>query len=409
MTTGSVWLMFDVDAARAQFPALASAAGALTPAYLDGPGGTQTPLPVIDAMAATLRQGVSNLGGGFGPSDRAEALTTEARVAVSDLVGAEDSESIVFGQNMTSLTFSFSRALSRTWSPGDRIIVTSLDHDANVSPWRRAAEDRGVAVDVARFDTATFRLDVSAVADLLTDRTRMVAFTHASNAVGTVPDVDRIVDVAHEAGALTYIDAVHFAPHGLVDVRRSGTDFLAASSYKFFGPHTGFVYGAREQLESLDAYKVRPAPSVGAGKWETGTQSFESLAGVTAAVDYLASLGEGDDRRSKLADGYRQVDHHLRPLIARFLEGLPDSVDLYGIRGVDGRTPTFAIRERGVAPRDTAARLIDAGLYVWHGHYYAIEPMKALGLLDDGGAVRIGFVHTTTSDEVERALDVLTG
>jgi cysteine desulfurase family protein (TIGR01976 family) len=360
-------------------------------------------------MAGVLEAGVSNLGGAFASSRLAEELTDAARRAGRDLFGAANGEEIVFGQNMTSLTFSISRALARTWRPGDRILVTSLDHDANVAPWRMAAADAGVAVDLVRFDRDNWTLDVEAVEELLTDRTRLVAFTHASNAIGSIPDVAAIVKAAHAAGALTYIDAVHYAPHGVVDVVASGTDFLVASAYKFFGPHTGVLYGRGELLDSLEAYKVRPAPEEGGGKWETGTQSFESLAGVAAAVDYLASLGEGGDRRAALVDGHRRVDEHLRGLTERFLAGLGENVTLYGIPGSEGRTPTFAVNVAGFHPDDVAGRLAAAGLSVWSGHYYAIEPMKQLGLLGTGGAVRIGFVHTTTVDEVDRLLEALEG
>lgn len=401
--------MFDVTTARAQFPALSRTHEGRPVAYLDGPGGTQVPASVIGAMAGALEAGVSNLGGAFASSRFAEQLTDAARLAVRDLFGAADAEEIAFGQNMTSLTFSISRALARTWRPGDRILLTSLDHDANVTPWRLAAADAGVAVDLVCFDRDNWTLDVEAVEELLTDRTRLVAFTHASNAIGSIPDVAAIVRAAHAVGALTYIDAVHYAPHGVVDVAASGTDFLVASAYKFFGPHTGVLYGRGELLDSLEAYKVRPAPEEGGGKWETGTQSFESLAGVAAAVDYLASLGEGMDRRTALIDGHRRVDEYLRGLNDRFLAGLSENVTLYGISGSQGRTPTFALNVAGSHPDEVAGRLAAAGLSVWSGHYYAIEPMKQLGLLETGGAVRIGFVHTTTVDEVDRLLEALEG
>lgn len=399
--------MLDVSALRSRFPALSRTHNGQPVAYLDGPGGTQVPESVIEAMRRPLAEGVSNLGGAFPSSELAEEITHAARQAGADLFGAADPEEIVFGQNMTSLTFSVSRALARTWRAGDRIIVSSLDHDANLTPWRLAAADAGVAVDTARFDPDTFVLDPGAFEDLLTDRTRLVAFTHASNAIGSIPDVGAIVEVCHAAGALTYVDAVHYAPHGIIDVAATGTDFLAASAYKFFGPHTGLLYGRAEHLEALDAYKVRPAPAHGAAKWETGTQSFESLAGVAAAVDHIASLGDGADRRARIVDGHRQVEQHVTGLTQQFLDGLGDHVDLYGIRGVAGRTPTFAVRVAGESPDVTARRLADLGLLVWDGHYYAVEPMRQLGLLESGGAVRIGFVPTTTTDEVARLVAAL--
>lgn len=399
--------MFEVSAARAQFPALTRTHRGVPVAYLDGPGGTQVPGSVIEAMADVLTLGVSNLGGPFDSSRLAERVTSEARTAGADLFGARDPEEIVFGQNMTSLTFSLSRALARTWSPGDRIVVTSLDHDANVTPWRLAAADAGVATDLARFDTATSRLDPSAVVDLLTERTRLVAITHASNALGVIPDVSAICAAAREVGALTYVDAVHYTPHGVVDVQEVGADFLVASAYKFHGPHVGLLYGRRDLLEELPAYRVRPAPQEGAGKWETGTQSFESLAGVTAAIDYLASLGDGSNRRQRIIDGHHRVAGHLRSLTEMFLEGLGDHVTLHGPSTPDGRTPTFAVTVAGSSPSDVARNLAEAGLLVWSGHYYAIEPMTQLGLLDSGGAVRVGFVHTTTRTEVGRLLEAL--
>lgn len=399
--------MFDVQIARAAFPALERSQDGTPVAYFDGPGGTQVPESVIHAMQRPLYEGVSNLGGAFASSQLAEEITHEARKAGADLVGAVDPEEIVFGQNMTSLTFAMSRALARTWRPGDRIVVTGLDHDANVTPWRMAAADAGVAVDLVPFDLDDFRLHPEAFDQVLTDRTRLVAVTHASNAIGTIPDVADIAERAHAVGALVYVDAVHYAPHGPIDVAAIGADFLVASAYKFYGPHTGLLYGRRELLEDLVPYKVRPAPDRGAGRWETGTQSFESLAGVRAAVDYLASLGEGPDRRSAIVDGHARVSEHLDRLTERFFDGLDGHVTLYGIRSVEDRTPTFAINVEDQDPSTVAQFLGTRGLYVWDGHYYAIEPMRRLGLLETGGAVRIGFVHTTTEAEVDRLLEAL--
>lgn len=398
--------MYDVNLARERFPALSRAHQGRPVAYFDGPGGTQVPESVIEAMGGVHRAGVSNQGAPFPSSRLAEEVTQSAREAGADLFGAGPDE-IVFGQNMTSLTFATSRALARTWRPGDRIVVTSLDHDANVTPWKMAAADRGVAVDVARFDSDTYRLEAEAVAGVLTNRTRLVAVPHASNALGTIPDVAAIVAAAHEAGALAYVDAVHFAPHGAVDVAAIRADFLAASAYKFYGPHTGLMFGRRELLESLVAYKVRPAPDEGPGKWETGTQSFESLAGVTASIDYLSSLGEGPDRRSRIVDGHRQVEKHVRQLTEVFLNGVGNGVTLHGIPEADGRTPTFALTVAGRTPEEVAIGLAAEGLLAWHGHYYAVEPMSQLGLLEEGGAIRIGFVHTTTIEEVDRLLAAL--
>jgi cysteine desulfurase family protein (TIGR01976 family) len=258
---------------------------------------------------------------------------------------------------------------------------------------------------MARFDSATYRLDPAAVAAVIDERTRLVAVTHASNALGTVVDVAPIVAAAHQVGALVFVDAVHYTPHGLVDVAATGADFLVASAYKFFGPHVGLLYGRGELLEELEAYRVRPAPDRGPGKWETGTQSFAALAGVTAAIDYLASWGRGETRREKIGDAHRLHDVHLRGLMTRFLDGLGPGVTLYGPAQLEGRTPTFALNVGRLAPSLVAARLGEAGIYVWDGHYYALEVMRQLGLQQ--GAVRVGFVHTTTVEEVDRLLTVL--
>jgi len=308
---------------------------------------------------------------------------------------------------MTSLTFAMSRALARTWESGDSIVLTSLDHDANFTPWDMAADDSGVYVRVAEFDPATALLEPESVVDLIDDTTRLVAVCLASNALGTVVDVASIASAAHEAGALVYVDAVHAAPHRLLDVEALGCDFLVASSYKFYGPHTGVLFGRSEQLAALDAYRVRPAPSDGPGKWETGTQSFESLAGVTAAVGHIASLGDGDGRDA-LVSAFEAVKAHERSLGQRFLDGISglDRVTLYGVPEMeDRRVTTFAVAVGDSTPREVAAELARKGIYVWAGHYYAVNVMDRLGQPD--GLVRIGFCHYNTPEEVDRALDAL--
>jgi len=313
---------------------------------------------------------------------------------------------------MTSITFAVSRALARQWRPGDAIVVTSLDHDANFTPWARAAEDNDVEVRVAHFDSVTGVLDPAAIAELLDDRVRVVATCVASNAIGTLVDVAAITALAHEAGALVYLDAVHAGPHHLVDVRAIDCDFLVASAYKFFGPHTGILYGKLDRLADLDFYKVRPAPSDPPDKLETGTQSFESIAGVTAAVDYLADLGANPDlpRRKRLENAYARIKDHERSLATRFLEGISglSRVTVHGVPVADERrVATFAISVDGVRPVEVASRMAAQGLYVWSGHYYAVNAMDRLGFLDTGGLVRIGFVHYNTLAEVDRALESL--
>jgi cysteine desulfurase family protein (TIGR01976 family) len=397
---------------RQQFPALQQEVNGQTAVYLDGPGGTQVPQGVISAMSTYLAQGGSNTGGPFLTSQRSDAIVTAARAAVADLLNARPRE-IAFGQNMTSLTFSLSRALARRWQPGDEIIVTKLDHDANISPWLLAAEERGVTVRWLDFDPADCTLRLDRLPDLLNEKTRLLAITAASNAVGTIPDITRAIRLTHDAGALVYIDAVHYTPHGPLDVQAIGCDFLACSSYKWFGPHTGVLYGKYGLLEDLTAYKVRPAPAHAPGKWETGTQSFESLAGVTAAADYLAQLGDPvGDRRLQLRQAMGRIKQYEQTISRRFLEGATavSGLKLYGISDVerlDERTPTFAVSLEGYTPQQVATRLGQQGIFVWSGHYYAIAVMERLGLLDRGGLVRIGFVHYNTLDEVDRVLNAL--
>lgn len=395
---------FDVTAIRPQFPALARMDHDQPAAYLDGPGGTQVPRSVIDAMTRTLRRGVSNLGGGFGASEEAEQITNDARAAMARFFNCSPEET-VFGQNMTSLTFSMSRALARTWDSGDSIVLTSLDHDANFTPWDMAADDAGVYVRVAEFDPVTGALDPAAVIELIDGSTRLVAVCLASNALGTLVDVAPICRAAHEVGALVYVDAVHAGPHHLIDVAGLECDFLVASAYKFFGPHTGILFGRTELLAAVDAFKVRPAPSDPPGKWETGTQSFESLAGVAAAVEYLESIGSGT-----VGSAFEAIGGYEQMLGKRFLDGIADMshVRLYGIAEMEGaRVATFAVSVEGTSSMSVAQHMAEQAIYVWAGHYYAVNVMDRLGVLDDGGLVRIGFCHYNTVEEVDRVLEGL--
>lgn len=401
--------MFDINQVRSAFPALNRLDNGRPAAYLDGPGGTQVPHSVIDAMRRVLAEGVSNLGGGFPPSAAAENITSHARAAMADLFNSDPGE-VVFGQNMTSLTFALSRALAASWSENDAIVLTSLDHDANFTPWVMAAKERGVEVRVADFDVESGLLDPDSVIDLIDDRVRLVAVAFSSNAIGTKVDIPPISTAAHEVGALVFVDAVHAGPHHLIDVKHLDCDFLAVSVYKFFGPHTGVLYGRGDLLASTDAFKVRPAPSDPPGKWETGTQSFESLAGVTAAVDYLASLGsDGATRRGSLEMAFAEIDLYEKTLGQRFLDGIErlEKVSLHGVRGLQSRGPTFAISVADAGADQVASHLADRGIYVWTGHFYAVNVMKRLGHLEDGGLTRIGFVHYNTSDEVDRLVEGL--
>lgn len=404
---------FDPIALREQFPALQRTVNGQPAVFLDGPGGTQSPTRVIDAMAGYLRRGSSNLGGPFLTSREADATLDAAREGMMALLNARRPEEIIFGQNMTSLTFSMSRAIAREWRAGDEIVVTRIDHDANISPWLRAAEDRDVTVRWLDFRPEDCSLELESLPDLLNDRTRLVAVNYASNAVGTINDVARVVEMAHDAGALVYVDAVHFAPHGAIDVQALDCDFLACSVYKFFGPHTGVLYGKYDLLDSLTAYKVRPASDTPPGKWETGTQSFESLSGVSAAVDYLADLGGGDGtRREQLVRAMNMIKQYEMTLSERFLREAPSvpGLRVFGLTDIEElvhRTPTFAISLDGYSPEELATLLGDRGFFVWHGHYYAVAVMERLGVLDNGGLVRIGFTHYNTAEELDRLFSAL--
>jgi cysteine desulfurase family protein (TIGR01976 family) len=400
--------VLNTSAIRAQFPALRREENGSIVAWFDGPGGSQVPYTVIDAISEFLTRGGSNHGGAFAASRDSEATHEGARAAIADLYGARADDYIAFGMNMTSLTFALSRALSSAWGPGDEVVVTRLDHDANVSPWLRAAADNGATVKWVPFNTDTYRLDLDRLAEVVGPRTKLVAITHASNAIGTIVDVAEATRIAHDAGALVVVDAVHYAPHGLIDISTIDCDFLIASAYKFFGPHIGAMAGRGPLLEELDAYKVRPSPANGPDKWETGTQSFEALAGVTAAVDHIAGLTSGTGtRRDRLVAAYAAMQDHAITLGQRFLKRLPETATVFGITDdLTARTPTFAIELEGLSARRLATELGDRGIYVTDGNYYAVEVMNALHRAD-GGLVRIGFLHYTTEDEVDRLLDAL--
>jgi cysteine desulfurase family protein (TIGR01976 family) len=381
-------MTFDLDAVRARFPALASGV-----AFLDAPGGTQCPQSVIDAIGDYLRESNANLGGAFAASRRSDELVERAHATAARFLGCRPEETI-FGQNMTTLNFALTRALGRTLEPGDEILVTRLDHDGNVAPWLELARDLDLRVDFVEIHDDT-TLDLDDLERKLTDRTRVVAFPLASNAVGTTPDGTRVVELAHQAGALVWVDAVHFAPHRPLDVAAHGADVVLCSPYKFFGPHLGLAFGREELLRSWRPYKVRPAADDPVGsRFETGTLAHELLAGFVAAVEYLDELG------------WDAIRTHERGLGQRFLEGIPDRCALYGLETMDGRVPTFAFRVDGMAPRDVAERLAAREIAVWDGDYYALEPMTRLGLQPDG-AVRTGFVHYNTFEEVDRLLAAL--
>ena len=389
--------MFEVDAARSQFPALAARA-----AFFDGPGGSQVPQPVIDAMTGYLRRSNANLGGAFPTSRESDEVMERGRAAAADFTGGEP-EGIAFGANMTTLNFQLAHAVARTLEPGDEIVVTALDHDANVSPWLIVADDHDLVVRTAPLRADDVTLDHDALEELIGERTRVVAFTLASNAVGSIPDAGRIAEAAHQVGALAWADGVHMAPHRRLRARELGLDVVLCSPYKFFGPHLGIAAIRPDLAASLPADRVRPADEHPPGhRFEAGTQSHEAVAGATAGIEYLRSLGGGD-----LDTAFAHIEEHETRLAAHFLSRIPDGVRLYGIRTPEGRTPTFCFNVAGRPPREVADLLGEQDIYVWDGDYYAIEPMRALGIADSGGAVRAGFLHYTTEDEVDRLLEAL--
>jgi cysteine desulfurase family protein (TIGR01976 family) len=376
-----------VEEVRARFSALQQPL-----AFFDGPGGTQVPDSVIEAIASYLRESNANTGGPFATSRRTDALLVEAHETAARFLGATVDE-VAFGANMTTLNFALSRAAARDWSEGDEVVCTRLDHDGNVSPWLELARDKGLVARFADVDDEC-RLDLEQLRSLLNERTRVVAFPWASNAVGTVTPVAEIAALAHEAGALAWVDAVHYGPHGPIDVAGAGVDVLLCSPYKFYGPHLGIAFGRRELLESWRPYKVRPAPDFPvAQRYETGTLAHELLAGFVAAVDYLDSIG------------WDFVTEHERGLSRQFLDGLPSAWRLHGVPRLEGRVSTFAITHEGLPAERAADQLGERGFAVWHGDYYAYEIMRRLGLGD--GAVRIGIVHYNTEDEVAGLLDAL--
>jgi cysteine desulfurase family protein (TIGR01976 family) len=380
---------FDVEDVRARFSALRQPL-----AFFDGPGGTQVPDEVIDAISRYYRESNANVSGPYETSRRTEALVSQARRTAAEFLRCAPEETI-FGANMTTLAFALTRTVGRGWEKGDEILVTKLDHDANVSPWLELADDKELEVRFVEINDDT-TLDLNDLERQLSERTRVVAFPVASNAVGTLTEVRRIAELAHDAGALAWADAVHYGPHGPIDVTAWGVDVLICSPYKFFGPHLGLAFGRADLLERWRPYKVRPAPDTPLGaRFETGTLPHELLAGFVAAVEYIDSIG------------WDAIRAHERALGERFLAGLPDNVTLYGLPTMEGRVATFAFNVAGVPTADAASRLGDAGYAVWEGNYYALEVMNHFGL--ETGAVRAGIVHYITADEVDGLLAELAG
>ncbi|NQT88792.1 cysteine desulfurase-like protein, partial [bacterium] len=386
--------------------------------FFDGPGGTQVPQRVIDAMAEYLATSNANTHGGFPTSARTDAVIDAAHQAMADLLGC-DADEVVFGPNMTTLTYAMSRAIGRGLEPGDEIVLTCLDHDANYAPWK-ALEELGAVIRTVDVRTEDCTLDMDDLRAKIGPRARVVAVGYASNAVGAITDVAEVVRLARSVGALSFIDAVHYAPHGPIDVRALDCDFLACSPYKFFAPHSGVLYGKREHLARLRPYKVRPAAEEVPGRWETGTQNHEGMAGVAAAIDYLAELGaraagQGSPplgRRDALVRAMGAIRDYEAGLVGRLIDGLLaiPGLTFYGIAEPERageRTPTVAVRIAGHSPEALAEALGERGICTWDGHYYAINLTERLGVEDSGGMLRIGLVHYNTADEVDRLLGAL--
>lgn len=411
-----MWNDETVAAVRDQFPALRKQVGGGPAVFFDGPAGTQVPYQVVAAIGKYLTDHNANHGGLFATSVESDAALDSAHQAAADLVGSSDPETVAFGANMTSLTFALSRALSRTWREGDEIVLTRLEHDANFTPWQLAANDAGAVVRYIDIDPSDCTLCLDQYADAIGERTRLVAVGCASNVVGTINPVRQICQWARRAGALSFLDAVHYAPHDLIDVEDWGCDFLACSAYKFFGPHVGILFGRREILETLQPYKLRPAPNELPGRWMTGTQNHECIMGTTAAIDYLAGLGrtgESDSkpRRQALTTAYQAIRSYEQHLLVRLLDGLDqlDGLKIWGITNrdqLDRRMPTVSVTHDRLSPKALAGKLASAGIFVWHGNNYALPLTERLELEPDG-VTRIGLVHYNTSGEIDRLLEVM--
>lgn len=422
---------YDVDAVRSCFPSLHVG----DHVFMDNPGGTQVAKRVIDRTTDYFTRTNANTGGYFATSEASDDLLVQAHAAAADLLGASSGDEIVFGQNMTSLTFSISRSIGRELHPGDEIVVTRMDHDGNISPWLMMAEDRGLTVRWLDFNRDTFRYDLDDLDRLLTPRTRLVAVNYASNALGTVNDVRAVTERAHAVGAWVYVDAVQYVPHGVTDVQAIGCDFLACSPYKFYGPHQGLVWGRRELLEQLTPYKVRPASNELPTRFETGTLSHEGMAGTLGAIEHLAWVGEtmgfaapamesglGPEdaavgartpdpmRRRHIEAAFHAIEQHENAVFGKLLDGL-HAIPGVRVYGPDhrNRVPTVAITKSGTTPEQLARHLGRHGIFSWDGHYYAIEVVRHLGLDRQGGMLRLGLAQYNTAAEVDRVLNALTG
>lgn len=402
-------MSFPIDRVRAEFPALSITDQGRARVYLDNPAGTQVPTRVAAAVSKCLLETNANLGGHFTTTKLAVDVVANAHQAMADFLGARSAREIIIGANMTTLTFHLSRSIARNWKPGDEIIVTKMDHEGNVSPWLAIAADKGVNVKFLPFDKETWQIEAKDLKALLTDRTRLVALNYASNLTGSINDVKALTEVAHEAGALVYVDAVQFTPHRLVAVQALGCDFLACSAYKFFGPHLGIVWGCEEILEGLEAYKCRCSDNGLPQRFETGTPQIELLAGLSATVDYFAwlggEMGSAGSKRERIAAAYKASVDHEEPLANQLIAGLQeiDGITIAGITNpnrANHRVPTVSFRHKSVTPEKISRALAAANIFVWDGHNYALEVVRHLGIPEDEGVVRIGMAHYNTAAEV---------
>jgi cysteine desulfurase family protein (TIGR01976 family) len=419
ITETAISTVLDIAWVRAQFPSLAQTVNGHPAVFLDGPGGTQVPQRVIDAISEYLRRDNANGGGAYATSRRTDAVIADARAAMADFLNCGADE-VVFGPNMTTLTFAMSRSMGRELVPGDEIVVTRLDHDANVSPWL-ALEEKSVTIRWAEIHEEDCTLDMADLASKINEKTKLVAVGYASNAVGTINPVKEIVRMAHAAGALAWIDAVHYAPHGLIDVGDLDCDFLVCSTYKFFGPHMGVLFGKREHLQRLRPYKVRPLSNAIPHRWEWGTLNHECIAGITACVDYLADLGrhfdsQGSTRRAAIVAAFESIHRHEHALMRRLLSGLAEipQLRIYGITDPScfaWRCPTLALRvidqTAAQTPHQLATKLGELGFFTWDGNYYALNLSERLEVEKSGGFLRIGLAHYNTMEEVDRLLTAL--
>jgi cysteine desulfurase family protein (TIGR01976 family) len=405
----------DLTWVRSQFPSIAQTINGSPAVFLDGPGGTQVPLRVIEAIAGYLRSNNANTNGAYETSRNTDRMIAEARAAMADFFNCDPDE-VVFGPNMTTLTFAMSRSIGRELKAGDEILLTHLDHDANVSPWR-ALEERGVVIRFANINEDDCTLNMEDLVQKINPRTKVVAVGYASNAVGTINDVKEIVGLAHRNGTLAYIDAVHYAPHGPIDIRALDCDFLICSTYKFYGPHMGVLYGKREHLKRFQPYKVRANTNAIPNCWEWGTLNHEGIAGIAACIDYLADLGRtanpsASTRRAAVLSAYDAIQQHERTLAKAMLNGLFSipGLKLYGISDahrLEQRCPTFAVRIAGQTPLELATKLGERGFFTWDGNYYALNLTERLDVEKDGGFLRIGLAHYNTPEEVTRFISAL--